>query len=120
MRVAVIGVSDKPDRYSNMCVRQLLHHGHEVFPFGFKDFDIDGLRIITDKMPVDDIDTITLYLSPARQPEWYDLILNSHPRRIIFNPGTYNPELEKLAADHHIQTVESCTLFMLSSGTFED
>jgi hypothetical protein len=61
---------------------------------------------------------VTLYLSPRLQKEYYDYILSLHPRRIIFNPGTENPELEDLAQAHGIEPLEACTLVLLSTGQY--
>ena len=61
---------------------------------------------------------VTLYLNPDNQKEYYEKIIALNPKRIIFNPGTENEELEDLAKEHNIETVEGCTLVMLSTGTF--
>lgn len=119
MNVAVIGVSDKVDRYSNICVKELIRYHHTVYPFGVKKFIIQGIEVITEKRIIPELDTITLYISPARQPEWYDFILSCKPKRLIFNPGTFNAELKEMAENSGIKVVENCTLFMLSTGEFE-
>jgi hypothetical protein len=41
-----------------------------------------------------------------------------HPKRIIFNPGAENAELEKLATDNGIKPMEACTLVLLSTGQY--
>ena len=66
----------------------------------------------------EDIDTITLYISPARQVAEYDYILNLKPKRIIFNPGTENEEFKNLAKEKNIEVVEDCTLVMLCKGIY--
>jgi len=120
MKVAVIGVSEKIERYSNMCVRKLLEHGYEVLAFGNKAGVVEGVPIITEKILNEKVDTITLYISPGRQTEWYEFILKSKPRRLIMNPGTENNELANLAIASGIKVIESCTLMMLTLGSFED
>ena len=65
-----------------------------------------------------DLDTITLYLGSQNQPGYYDYILKSKPKRIIFNPGTENPELEELAEANGIECTEACTLVLLSTGQY--
>jgi predicted CoA-binding protein len=67
---------------------------------------------------IKNVDTVTLYLNPQNQQSYYDYILNLHPKRIIFNPGTENPELEKLAEAKGIQTMEACTLVLLSTHQY--
>lgn len=117
-KTVVLGASAKEDRYSNRAVRMLKKNGHEALPLGFETASIDHIPIQTKWDEYDNVDTISLYLNPQRQKEYYTYILSLHPKRIIFNPGTENPELEKLAAAKNIQTIEACTLVMLSTGQY--
>lgn len=118
MKVVVLGASDNPDRYSYKAIRSLKKHGHQVIPVGIKNKEVLGIEIITSKSPLSDVDTLTLYIGLQNQPEWYDFILKSKPKRIIFNPGTENTELIELAKSQSIETVQDCTLVMLSVGYF--
>ena len=118
MKTVVLGASENPERYSNRAVNSLLNHGHEVVPVGIKAGEIRGVKILTGQPPVENVDTVTMYVGPANQPAWYDYILSLKPRRIIFNPGAENPELEKLAGEKGIEVIEACTLVMLSIGNY--
>lgn len=117
-KTIVLGASAKVDRYSNKAVKMLIKNHHDVVPLGFENAVIDGKEIQTDWKNYDNIDTVTLYLNPARQKEYYDYILKQKPKRIIFNPGTENKELEQLAKENRIETLEACTLVMLSTNQF--
>jgi predicted CoA-binding protein len=117
-RTIVLGASIHSDRYSNRAVIQLKKYGHEVIAIGNREGEIDGVKIHVDKPSLKGIDTISLYLNPGHQQEWYSYILSIHPRRILFNPGAENPELSKMAAAHGIQVDESCTLVLLSTGQY--
>lgn len=117
-KTLVLGASDNPDRYSYRAVHQLKKHGHEVVPVGIRKGQVAGLPIHTDRPAAENVDTVTLYVGPQNQPSWYDYILDLQPKRIIFNPGTENPELERLANARGIQTEEACTLVMLSVGQY--
>lgn len=117
-KTLVLGASPNPSRYSFTAIRQLIANGHEVVPIGVKKGDIDGLSIINGKPELEDIDTITLYLSPRFQKEYYDYIISLNPKRIIFNPGTENLELVQLAKDNGIEAQIACTLVMLSIGNY--
>lgn len=117
-KTVVLGASSKIDRYSNKAVHKLKLNGHEVIPIGFEKSTIDGIPIQTELLPIENVDTISLYLNPKRQEDYYDYILSLNPKRIIFNPGTENPILEKLAEKRKIETIEACTLVMLSVGNF--
>lgn len=117
-KTLVIGASENPERYSNMAVRLLRKNAHEVIAFGIRAAVIDDVPIITNFPSHADIDTVTLYLNPAAQREYYDHILSLRPKRIIFNPGTENPEFEEMATSHQIETIEACTLVMLNTGQY--
>ena len=117
-KTLVLGASDNPARYSYRAVHMLKNHGHEVVPVGIRKGDVAGLSIHTDRPQEPGIDTVTLYVGPQNQPAWYDYILDLKPKRILFNPGTENPELERLAQARGIQTEEACTLVLLSIGQY--
>jgi len=110
----VIGASPNAERYSYKATVSLQNHQHTVYPVGLRKGVINGLEIITDKPALENIDTVSLYVGPDNQPYWYEYILSLKPKRIIFNPGTENPEFEKMAADKGIETEEACTLVLLS------
>ena len=117
-KTLVLGASDNPARYSFRAANMLKQHGHDVVPVGIRQGQVAGVSIHTDRPQETDIDTVTLYVGPQNQPEWYDYILGLKPRRILFNPGTENPELELLAQQNGIQTEEACTLVLLSIGQY--
>jgi predicted CoA-binding protein len=113
-RTVVIGASPNADRYSYKATLSLQAHNHTVYPVGLRKGNINGIDIITDKPAIEDVDTVTLYVGPDNQPFWYDYILSLKPKRLIFNPGTENPELRTMAAAQGIDTEEACTLVLLS------
>ncbi len=117
-KTLILGATPNPERYSYMATIRLAKHGHEVVPVGIRKGEIEGIQIIEGKPALEDVDTVTLYLGAARQPEYYDYIFSLNPKRIIFNPGAENPELMKLAQERSIETVEGCTLVMLSIGGY--
>ncbi|RYD78891.1 MAG: CoA-binding protein [Sphingobacteriales bacterium] len=118
IKTLVLGATPNADRFAYRAVISLLRHGHEVVPVGRKKGEIGGLSIQNNLPESEDIHTVTLYLNPSNQKEYYDYILGLDPKRIIFNPGTENNELEKLAQQKGIETVEGCTLVMLSTGQY--
>ncbi len=117
-KTLVLGASDNPSRYSFLAINRLRQHGHPVVAIGRKAAVVAGVSIDTEKKPFENIDTVTLYLNPLHQQEYYDYILSLKPRRIIFNPGAENDELAELAAGHSIETTEACTLVMLSTNQY--
>jgi predicted CoA-binding protein len=117
-KTLVLGASANPERYSYLAVRRLRNAGHLVSAIGRKPATVGDVEIVPDKLVITDVDTVTLYLNPANQKEYYDYILSLHPKRIIFNPGAENPELEALASAHGIEPVEACTLVLLSTGQY--
>ncbi len=117
-RTVVIGASTNPDRYSYKATVKLTKHAYPAIPVGLKEGEIGGIKILTGKPEIDNVDTVTLYIGPQNQPGYYEYILGLHPKRIIFNPGTENPEFEELAKNKGIEVVEACTLVMLSIGNY--
>jgi predicted CoA-binding protein len=117
-KTLVIGASTKPNRYSYKAVSMLRDYGHEVIAIGNKSGSIKDIEILTTKSKIDNLDTISLYLSDKNQVEYYDYILSLKPKRVIMNPGTENPELSEILKDNNIEVVEHCTLVMLDLGSF--
>jgi predicted CoA-binding protein len=114
----VIGASPNADRYSYKATISLQNHKHTVYPIGIKKGTINGLEIINTKPELLDIDTITLYIGPENQPQWYEYILSLKPKRLIFNPGTENSELIAIAQTNGIETEIACTLVLLSINNY--
>jgi len=117
-KTLVLGASDNPGRYSNMAMLKLQSKGHGVVAVGKKHGTVAGMEILTSPPQTDEIDTVTLYLNPDHQEAYYDYILSLKPRRIIFNPGTENEELEAMAAKQGVKVMEACTLVMLGTGQY--
>ena len=118
-KTVVLGASTKEYRYSNKAVCLLDDYGHEVIAIGNKEGKIRGIKISKEKIVEKDIDTVTLYLSPERQQNYYDYIIEqAKPKRIIMNPGAENKELKDIAEAKGIEVVEHCTLIMLNRGIY--
>ena len=117
-KTLVLGASGNPSRYSYLAVNKLRSHGHPVVAIGRRRARVADTDIITEKEPASDIDTVTLYMNKNHQQEFHDYILSLNPKRIIFNPGAENEELERLAKAKGIQTMEACTLVMLSTNQY--
>ncbi len=114
----VIGASPNPTRYAYKAVVALSNEGHTVFPIGIKKGIINGIDIITDRPKIKNVDTVTIYLSKKHQQEEYDYILNLKPKRLIFNPGSENETLNRLALEQKIQTDHACTLVLVRTGQY--
>lgn len=117
-KTLVLGASDNPSRYSYLALQRLKKHGHPVVAIGRKHTMVGDVTIETEKIPFEDIDTVTLYLNPKHQQQYYDYILSLHPKRIIFNPGAENDELAGKAKANGIKPLEACTLVMLSTNQY--
>jgi predicted CoA-binding protein len=114
----IIGASTNPDRYAYRAALALQAKRHEAISVGLKEGEVNGIKILANMPEIKDVDTVTLYVGPRNQPYWYDYILGLHPKRVIFNPGTENPEFEEMLQKNNIQPVEACTLLMLSIGNY--
>ena len=117
-KTLIIGASNNPERYAYKAAERLLAHGFEIELIGKRPEVIFGKTIDTEKIDFEDIDTVTLYISDKFQPEYYDYIVSLNPRRVIFNPGTENPELEEILIQNDIHVEEACTLVLLGSGQY--
>lgn len=117
-KTVVLGASENLERYSNMAVRKLIAYNHPVVAVGRGEGQINGIKITEEQALHDGVDTVTLYLNPDNQREFYEYILGLKPKRIIFNPGSENDELAKIAAKRGIEILEACTLVMLSTGQY--
>ncbi len=117
-KTVVLGASDHSNRYSYLAVNRLTAHGHPVVPIGAHPGRVAGIEILTSTPNEEDVDTVTLYLNPQRQKQYYDYIIGLNPKRVVFNPGTENEEFEALLQQHGIATMEACTLVMLTTGRY--
>ena len=112
------GASDNPARYSYMAIDRLRANGHLVVAVGRKQTVVKDVMVETEIKTADDIDTVTLYLNPANQRPFYEYILSLEPRRVIFNPGTENPEFISLLREYNMYPEIACTLVLLSLSSY--
>lgn len=117
-KTLVLGASENPSRYSFLALHRLRNHGHPVVAIGKKLGLVADVTIEKEKKQFENVDTVTLYLNPMHQKQYYDYILSLKPKRIIFNPGAENDELADLAAKNGIDPVEACTLVLLSTNQY--
>lgn len=117
-KTLVFGASTNPSRYSYLAINRLVDNGHEVVAFGLRNGQVAGVEIDIELKEYDGIDTITLYMNPQRQLDYYEYLMSLNPKRIIFNPGTENPEFYKLLREKNIQFEQACTLVLLSINQY--
>jgi len=118
MKTLVFGASLKPNRYSNYAIQRLVANNHEVVAFGLEEGGVDGVSIDIELKAYKDLQTITIYLNPKKQVAYYSYIIGLKPDRVIFNPGTENPEFHRLLKEHHIDFEIACTLVLLSTNQY--
>ncbi|MCH2195430.1 CoA-binding protein [Kordia sp.] len=118
MKTLVLGASMKSHRFSHKAVDRLVNYNHEVVAFGLKEGEINGVNIDTELVQYGDIHTVTLYLNPSVQPDYYEYILSLQPERVIFNPGTENSEFCATLKEKDIKCEVACTLVMLASNNY--
>ncbi|MGC6430173.1 MAG: CoA-binding protein [Jejuia sp.] len=117
-KTLVLGASLKPNRYSNYAIQRLVANHIETVAFGLKKGDVEGVAIATDLLNYEDIHTVTLYLNSKRQKTYYNYIVSLKPSRVIFNPGTENPELYEILKERNIDFEVACTLVLLSTNQY--
>lgn len=116
----VVGATDNPERYAYLAAARLQEKGFPFVPIGIKKGNVLGVEILDLRLKplLEGVHTITLYLGPTNQAEWIDYLLSLHPKRLIFNPGTENPDFFLKAKKQGIEVYEACTLVMLTTGQF--
>ena len=117
-KTLVLGASDNPSRYSYLAIHRLRGRGHPVIAIGKKNGVVNDVTIDKEKRHIDNVDTVTLYLNPMHQKQYYDYIVSLKPKRIIFNPGAENDELSDIAMRNGIVPMEACTLVLLSTNQY--
>ncbi|HAL81769.1 MAG TPA: CoA-binding protein [Mucilaginibacter sp.] len=117
-KTLVLGATPNEGRYANLAANRLVRNGHTIINVGLKAGEAAGVAIEKPGIIHTDVDTITLYVGPQHQEELYDYILDTNPKRIIFNPGTENAELKRMANEKGIETEYACTLVLLSIGQY--
>ncbi len=117
-KTLILGASLKPNRYSNYAIQRLVANNVEVVAFGLKTGEVLGVPIKNELVPYNDIHTVTMYINPKNQRDYYNYIVSLKPERVIFNPGTENPELYKILKEHNIAFEASCTLVLLTTNQY--
>ena len=117
-KTLVFGASLKPNRYSNYAIQRLVDDNHEVLAFGLNQGNVQGISIDVSLEAYHNIHTVTLYLNPNHQQEYYDYIIGLKPKRVIFNPGTENPEFFQLLRKCNVNFEIACTLVLLSTNQY--
>ncbi|NMM49228.1 CoA-binding protein [Marinigracilibium pacificum] len=119
-KTVIIGATPNPARFAFKAADMFASYDVPFVPVGIKKGEVFGEEIqdIKEKPSVEEVHTVTMYIGPRHQDEWMDYIISLKPKRIIFNPGTENFEFYKKAEQAGIETIEACTLVMLSTGQF--
>jgi predicted CoA-binding protein len=119
-RTVVLGATTNPSRYAYLAANRIKESGHELIPIGIRRGEVAGEPILDlrEFPKVEDVDTITIYIGPANLKEWEEYAISLKPRRIIFNPGAENISLTEKAQKSGIETINACTLVMLSANLF--
>lgn len=117
-KTLVLGASLKTNKYSNFVIHKLVNHKIETLALGLKEGIVEDVVVNTEKLPFKDIHTVTLYLNPKNQQGYYEYIVSLRPKRVIFNPGTENPEFYKILKENNIPFEEACSLVLLSTNQY--
>jgi predicted CoA-binding protein len=117
-KTLVLGASANPARYSFLAINKLREHNHLVVAIGKRQAIVADIPVELETAPIENLDTVSIYLNKENQKNYYDYIISQHPRRVIFNPGAENPDFELALANKGILAVEACTLVLLSTGQY--
>jgi hypothetical protein len=117
-KTLVLGASLNPSRYSNYVIQKLVSQNIETVALGLRKGVIAGVTIQTELLSFENLHTVTLYLNPKNQTMYYDYIVSLKPKRVIFNPGTENPEFYEILKKNNIPFEAACTLVLLSTNQY--
>ncbi len=119
-KTLLVGATTNPTRYAYTAAEFLRRANEPFVPISIKRGEVLGETILDlrSKPDLEDIQTITLYLSEKHQEEWEGYLLSLKPERIIFNPGAENPRLSKKATERGIEAINACTLVMINTGQY--
>ena len=117
-KTLVLGATPRPDKYANIAINKLIEKGHSVIAIGKQQGEVAGIKIRTKQIPLTNIDTVTLYLNSSNQRDYYNYIIETKPKRVIFNPGTENPQFYQLLQSNGIEVLVGCTLVMLATNQY--
>ena len=118
MKVLVIGASNNPERYSYKAIEMLLEYNHQPIAFSKKKGIVCGVIIENEWKNWREVNTVTMYINPMLQYDYYQQIIELSPKRVIFNPGTENDEFAKILKSNDIETLYACTLVLLRTNQF--
>ncbi|OOG64255.1 CoA-binding protein [Flavobacterium sp. A45] len=117
-KTLVLGATVKSEKAAYKAIEMLVAKGHSVLALGQNTGEVAGVKINTKAIPVKNIDTISLYLNPTRQRDYYNYIVDAKPKRVLFNPGTENPEFYQLLDLNNIKYEAACTLVLLTLNKY--
>jgi predicted CoA-binding protein len=117
--VAILGASDDPSRFAFKAKKMLESYEHKTILVNPKLSSIDGETVYAKVSDIkESVDTLTMYVGAKISDTLIDDILKLHPKRVIFNPGSENLNLENKLKMADIEVVEDCTLVMLQARRF--
>jgi predicted CoA-binding protein len=115
----VLGASPKAERYSNKAVRLLTKKGYQVIPVHPLASTIEDLAVVRRLADISGpVHTLTVYVSKEISSALEQDLIQLKPERVIFNPGSENPDLSVELNSHGIPTQEACTLVLLNNGQY--
>ena len=117
-KTLVLGATSKPEKHANIAINKLIEKGHSVLAIGQNAGEVAGIKIQTKAIPLKNINTVTLYINALRQRDYYNYIIAIQPKRVIFNPGTENPEFYQLLKSNGIEVEVACTLVLLATDQY--
>ncbi len=117
--VAVVGASPDEERYSHKAMELLREKGHTPIPVAPKHERICDAHVYRSLREIPcEVDTVSMYVAPARQDAIIDDIIELSPRRVVFNPGAENRAVYDRLEAQDIRVVEACTLVLLRTDQF--
>jgi len=109
--IAVLGASNRREKFGNKCVRAYAHQGWKVYPINPTESEVEGhtaYRKLAD-VPVA-LDRVSVYLPPPVSLEMIPEIAAKGAHEVWFNPGAADAAVLEKARAAGLEAIAACSI----------
>jgi hypothetical protein len=104
--IAIVGISNKPDRDSYIVAEYLLNHGYKIIPVNPNIDSIFGLKAYPDLLSIpDEIDIVDIFRRPEFVDEVVEQAIQKKAKVVWMQLGVINEKAAKRAQDAGLKVV---------------
>ncbi len=113
---AVVGATQKKDKFGYQMFKALLDNGNTVYPVSPKYEEIDGVKAYKSIKDIPEkIDVVGFIVNPEAGLKLIQDVIDLGIKNIWMQPGTRDPRIVKIATDNDINVVFSCVMVELDN-----